>query len=104
MANTRTPSIWLLSREVNGVGGERYAQNVAPTRARPRGAMALVAPECARPPRIRGRPEPPYQATPEWSVEQVKLDAAKLITSSITSWATRWPALPQGPSPASRTD
>jgi hypothetical protein len=85
MAETRTPSIWLLSREVNGVGGERYTQNVSVYAGSAREAIALVASEFARLARITGKAEPPYQATPDWSVEQVKLDAAKLITSSITS-------------------
>jgi hypothetical protein len=85
MAETRTPSIWLLSRDVNGVGGERYTQNVSVYAGSAREAVALVASEFARLARITGKAEPPYQPTPEWSVEQVKLDAAKLITSSITS-------------------
>ena len=85
MANTRTPTIWLLSREVNGVGGERYTQNVSVYAGSAREAIALVASEFARLARITGKAEPPYQATPDWSVDPVKLDAPKLITSSITS-------------------
>jgi hypothetical protein len=85
MATARTPSVWLLSREVDGAGGERYRQNVSVYAGSAREAVALVASEFARLARITGKAEAPYRESPAWTVEQVKLDAAKLITSSITS-------------------
>lgn len=85
MAKAQTPSVWLLSRFVDGDGGERYRQNVSVYAGSAREAIALVASEFARLAQITGRDEAPYRNTPAWTVEQVKLDAAKLITSAITS-------------------
>ena len=85
MAKTRPPSVWLLSRVVTGEGGERYRQNVSVYARNAREAIALVTGEFARLAMITGKAEPPYQASPEWSVEEVRLDAAKLITSAITT-------------------
>lgn len=82
---TRAPSVWLLSREVTGDAGERYSQNVSVYASSAREAVALVAAEFARLGRITGKVEAPYRESPAWSVEQVKLDASKLITSAITS-------------------
>jgi hypothetical protein len=84
MADTRTPSVWLLSREVNGAGGEHYTQNVSVYAGSAREAVALVASEFARLARITGKAEPPYRDTPAWTVEQVKLDGAKVITLGLT--------------------
>ena len=82
---TRPPSVWLLSRIVTGEGGDRYRQNVSVYAGSAREAITLVTSEFARLAMITGKAEPPYRASPEWTVEEVRLDAAKLITSAITS-------------------
>lgn len=84
MAKAQTPSVWLLSRVVTGDGGERYTQNISVYAGSAREAVALVASEFARLGRITGKVEAPYRESPAWAIEQVKLDASKLITSAIT--------------------
>ena len=84
MARARMPSVWLLSRDVNGVGGERYTQNVSVYAGSAGEAQALVTAEFARLARITGKVEPPYRETPAWRVEQVKLDGAKVVTLGLT--------------------
>ena len=64
---TRAPTVWLLSREVTGDG-----------------AVGLVAAEFARLGRITGKVEAAYRETPAWNVEQVKLDAPKVLTLGLT--------------------
>jgi hypothetical protein len=84
MARAQTPSVWLLSRDVKGVGGECYTQNVTVYAGSAGEAKALVSAEFARLARITGKVEPPYRDTPAWTVEQVRLDGAKVITLGIT--------------------
>jgi hypothetical protein len=84
MAKARPPSVWLLSRVVTGDSGERYTQNVSVYANSAREAVALVAADFARLGRITGKIEAPYRDSPAWTVEQVKLDNAKLITMGIT--------------------
>ena len=81
---TRTPSVWLLSREVTGDGGERFSQNVSVYAASAREAVAIVAADFARLGRITGKVEAAYRETPAWTVEQVKLDAPKVLTLGLT--------------------
>jgi hypothetical protein len=85
MAKTRTPSVWVLSRDVTGDAGEQYRQSVSVYAGSAREAITLVAAEFARLARITGKAEPPYRESPAWNVEEVRLDAAKLITVAITS-------------------
>lgn len=82
---TRPPSVWLLSRVVTGESGDRYRQNVSVYAGSAREAIALVTSEFSRLAMITGTAEPPYEASPKWTVEEVRLDAAKLITSAITT-------------------
>lgn len=84
MADTRPRSVWLLSREVNGAGGERYSQNVSVYAGSAAEAQALVSAEFARLARITGKVEPMYRDAPAWTVEQVRLDGAKVITLGLT--------------------
>jgi hypothetical protein len=84
MANSRTLSVWLLSRAVADDSGGHYAQNLSVYAGSAREAVALVNAEFARLARITGKVEPPYRDTPAWAVEQVKLDAPKVITMGLT--------------------
>ena len=84
MATARTPSVWLLSREVTGDGGERFSQNVSVYAGSAREAVTIVAADFARLARITGKVEAAYRETPEWTVEQVKLDAPKVLTLGLT--------------------
>lgn len=84
MAPTRPASVWLFSRQVSGDAGERYSQNVSVYAASEVEAKALVAAEFARLRRLSGNGAAPYQDKPDWAVERVKLDGAKLITLGIT--------------------
>ena len=81
---TRAPTVWLLSREVTGDGGEHYSQNVSVYAGTAREAVGLVAAEFARLGRITGKVEAAYRETPAWTVEQVKLDAPKVLTLGLT--------------------
>ena len=84
MANARTLSVWLLSRAVADDSGGHYTQNVSVYAGSARDAVALVNAEFARLARITGKAEAPYRETPAWTVEQVKLDAAKVLTMGLT--------------------
>ena len=81
---TRAPTVWLLSREVTGDGGERYSQNVSVYAGSAPEAVGLVAAEFARLGRITGKVEAAYREAPAWTVEQVKLDAPKVLTLGLT--------------------
>ena len=77
-------AVWLLSRVVDGDSGESYTQNVTVYAASAEDARNLVNGEFARLRRFSNDKQRPYLATPEWSIEKVALDEAKLITAGIT--------------------
>ena len=77
-------AIWLLSRVVEGDSGESYAQNVTVYAASATEATNLVNADFARLRLITGGKQRPYWPTPEWSVQKVALDEAKLISAGIT--------------------
>lgn len=77
-------AVWLLSRAVQGDSGESYTQNVTVYAASADDAKNLVNAEFARLRRFSSDKQGPYLATPEWSVQKVALDEAKLITAGIT--------------------
>ncbi len=77
-------AVWLLSRVVEGDSGESYTQNVTVYAASAQDAKNLVNAEFARLRRFGGDKQRPYLATPEWSIDKVALDEAKLITAGIT--------------------
>ena len=85
MAKPGSESVWLLSRIVNGAAGESYMQNVTVYAGSAREARSLVSAEFARLRRLTGKGGEPYEELPDWNVEQVKLDAAKLITIGLTT-------------------
>ncbi len=69
---------------VEGDSGESYTQNVTVYAASAQDAKNLVNAEFARLRRFSPEKQRPYQATPEWSIEKVALDEAKLITAGLT--------------------
>ena len=77
-------AVWLLSRAVEGDSGESYTQNVTVYAASAEDATNLVNLEFARLRRFSTDKQRPYMATPEWSIQKVALDEAKLITAGIT--------------------
>lgn len=77
-------AVWLLSRVVEGDSGESYTQNVTVYAASAQDAKNLVNAEFARLRRFSGDKQRPYLASPEWSIDKVALDEAKLITAGIT--------------------
>jgi hypothetical protein len=77
-------AVWLLSRVVEGDSGETYTQNVTVYAASAEDATNLVNAEFARLRRFSTDKQRPYLTTPEWSVDKVALDEAKLITAGIT--------------------
>ena len=77
-------AVWLLSRVVEGDSGESYTQNVTVYASSAEDATSLVNAEFARLRRFSADKQRPYMATPEWSVDKVALDEAKLITAGIT--------------------
>ena len=77
-------AIWLLSRVVEGDSGEQYKQNVTVYASSATDAKNLVNADFAQLRRITGGKQLPYQASPEWSVQKVALDEAKLISAGIT--------------------
>ena len=77
-------AVWLLSRVVEGDSGERYTQNVTVYAASAQDARNLVNAEFARLRRFNPEKQRPYHATPEWSIDKVALDEAKLITAGLT--------------------
>jgi hypothetical protein len=77
-------AVWLLSRVVDGDSGETYTQNVTVYAASAEDARNLVNGEFARLRRFSNDKQRPYLETPEWSIQKVALDEAKLITAGIT--------------------
>jgi hypothetical protein len=77
-------AVWLLSRLVEGDSGESYTQNVTVYAASADDAKNLVNAEFARLRRFSTDKQRPYHPTPEWSIQKVALDEAKLITAGIT--------------------
>ena len=77
-------AVWLLSRVVEGDSGETYTQNVTVYATSALEAKTLVNAEFARLRRFGSDKQRPYLATPEWSIDKVALDKAKLITAGIT--------------------
>lgn len=69
---------------MTGDGGERFSQNVSVYAGSAREAVTIVAADFARLARITGKVEAAYRETPEWTVEQVKLDAPKVLTLGLT--------------------
>jgi hypothetical protein len=77
-------AVWLLSRLVEGDSGESYTQNVTVYASSAEDATNLVNAEFARLRRFSADEQRPYLPTPEWSVQKVALDEAKLISAGIT--------------------
>jgi len=77
-------AVWLLSRSVEGDSGESYTQNVTVYATSAQEAKTLVNAEFARLRSFSSDKQRPYLATPEWSIDRVALDKAKLITAGIT--------------------
>jgi hypothetical protein len=69
---------------VEGDSGETYRQNVTVYAGSAQEATNLVNAEFARLRRFGADKQRPYLATPEWSVQMVALDQAKLITAGLT--------------------
>ena len=80
----KSGAVWLLSRVVEGDSGESYTQNVTVYAASAQDATNLVNAEFARLRRFSTDKQRPYLPTPEWSVDKVALDEAKLISAGIT--------------------
>jgi hypothetical protein len=77
-------AIYLLSREVKGVNGEAFMQNVTVFATSSTHAVTLVNEQFARLRRISNSREPAYQVLPEFAVDKVTLDQHKMITAGIT--------------------
>ncbi len=80
----KSGAVWLLSRVVEGDSGESYTQNVTVYAASAQDATNLVNAEFARLRRFSTDKQRPYLPTPEWSIDKVALDEAKLISAGIT--------------------
>ena len=79
-------AIYLLSRQVKGVHGESYMQNVTVFANSSTQAKSLVDDQFAALRKSTSVGDLAYQKLPEFSVEKVTLDAYKMITAGITAY------------------
>lgn len=79
-------AIYLLSREVKGLQGEAYMQNVTVFASSADHARTIVEEQFARLRKLSETKEPAYQPTPDFAIDKVGLERHKLITAGITSW------------------
>jgi hypothetical protein len=77
-------AVFLLSRQVEGDSGETYTQNITVFAATQKEAHDLVLREFDRIRRISGGNERAYRQMPEFAIEKVTLNEAKVITNGIT--------------------
>jgi hypothetical protein len=77
-------AIYLLTRTVEGDQGESFNQSVAVYAQGPREAKELVHQEFSRIRKASKSPEHPYLDAPAFAVDQIDLDAYKLLTHWIT--------------------
>lgn len=77
-------AIYVLTRNVQGDGGESFLQNVTVFAGSADEARALVRKEFAQLRSGSTSAERPYLDTPSFNVDRIDLDAHKLLTNHIT--------------------